>query len=80
MKKKIKIIDENSFENFTDYRYGGGVKLELGDEIISGYTIMYANLYGHPPSNINPNDVGLSLQMFVLNKNDGMIYQLYKLK
>jgi hypothetical protein len=58
--------------------YGGGNELKIGDKLISGYTLLYANLYGIPPSKYRLSDVSLSLQLFVLNKKDNMIYQLYE--
>lgn len=79
METKFKTINEDNFDEFRDYWYGGGNKLKFGDKIVFGYTINYANLYGIPPARVHKCDAGLSLQIFVLNEIDNMIYQLYKL-
>lgn len=76
----FKTINETNYETFKNYRYGGGSELKIGDKIISGFIVMYANLYGIPPTELQAHDVGLSLQMFVLNEKDGLVYQLYKVK
>lgn len=58
--------------------YGGGNQLKVGDKVITGYINMYSNVYGTPPSKFIPEEVGLSLQLFVLNEKDDKIYQLYE--
>lgn len=58
--------------------YGSGRIVCAGDEVIFGYTNMYSNLNGTPPSRFNSVDeIGLSFHMFVLYGEQ--IYQTYRL-
>lgn len=80
MKDFFITIDDTNIGNYENRRYAGGNELKTGDKIISGFTVMYANLYGIPPTEVVAHEAGLSLQTFVLNERDGLIYQLYKVK
>jgi len=80
MKSPFKKVTAKSLKQMSNYFYGGGRKLKVGDKTIAGLNVMYANLYGTPPSKVDPNDIGLALQMFVLDESNGMIYQLYNKK
>ena len=72
-KKVTKKLLRNTKQKF----YGGGKELQVGDKIIFGFTTMYANLYGTPPSSVITSPP-LFLASFVLPKNETMLYQLYK--
>jgi hypothetical protein len=71
-------VTEESLPNLKMRFYGGGNELKVGDKVIGGYTIMYGSFFGHPPSKIRVSDVALALQLFVLNEEEGMLYQLYE--
>jgi len=76
MKKIYHKITQKQLDTTVCTLYGGGRKLQVNDKVYSGFTINYANLYGISPSNYNPNDISLSLKLFV--EKDGILYELYK--
>ena len=69
-------ITEEELKNMPCKWYGAGHELRVGDKICDGFTINYANLNGTPPSEYRPNEISLSLKMFV--EIDGILYELYK--
>ena len=77
--KKISyIVTENMLEKKARY-YGGGKQIQVGDEIYFGYTMNSANMYGNTVTKLDPEKdvVSMSMHEFVLDKNSGMLYQLY---
>jgi len=71
-------ITEKHLNNFKCRYYGGGNELKVGDVVYNGFTVNYANINGTPPSKHNPNEISLSLKMFV--EKNGFLYELYNLK
>jgi len=73
----METITEEKLKKMICKFYGGGKELQVNDKIFSGFTINYANLNGTPSSVYNPNNVSLSLKMFV--EKNGVLYELYKI-
>ena len=70
-------VTEELLANIESKYYRGGSELKVGDTIVWGFNINYANLYGKPPQEIRKDDpISLTLNSFVCK--DGLIYQLYK--
>jgi hypothetical protein len=70
-------VTEEMLVNIENKYYRGGSELEVGDTILWGFNINYANIYGKQPQEIKKDDpVSLTLNSFVCK--DGLIYQLYK--
>ena len=75
MKRTFLKVTKKKLEKMTCIFYGAGKQLQINDNVCSGFTINYANLYGTPSSKYNPDEISLSLKMFV--EKDGMLYELY---
>ncbi len=75
-------VTKDTLKNTKQRFYTGGKELKVGDQIIFGFNIMYANLNRTPPSKLRKFDLPppLSLTAFVLPKNEIMLYQLYELE
>jgi len=76
MKRVFSKVTKDKLHHMTCKWYGVGKELQVDDNICSGFTINYANIYGTPPSEHNLDNISLSLKMFV--EKDGMLYELYK--
>jgi len=77
MNINVVIVTEEMLETIKCKHYGGGNELKVGDKIIYGLTINYANIYGTPPQEIKEGEpISLSLNSFVCK--GGLIHQLYK--
>jgi len=76
MKRTFLKVTKKKLSAITCKWYGAGKELQINDKVCSGFTINYANLNGTPSSEYNPNEVILSLKMFV--EKDGVLYELYK--
>lgn len=76
MKRTFFKVTKNKLSAMTCKCYGAGKELQVNDRVCSGFTANYANLYGTPPSKYDPDQITLSLKMFV--EKDGMLYELYK--
>ena len=77
------IITDENILNFKDKYYSSGKEIKVGDKIIFGFTINYANVYGKQPTELTKYDLetlSLTLNSFVLPKEENLIYQLYKIK
>ena len=75
MKRTFMKVTKKKLSNMVLKYYAGGKKIKINDKICSGFVINYSNLKGISPSNQNPDEVSLSLKMFV--EKDGMLYELY---
>jgi hypothetical protein len=70
-------VTEEFLSKTEKKHYGGGSELKVGDTIVWGFNINYANLYGKPPQEIRKDDpISLTLNSFVCK--DGLIHELYK--
>ena len=76
MKKTFLKVTKKRLKEMTCTFYGAGRQLQINDKVCPGFTINYANLNGTPSSEYNPNEITLSLKMFV--EKDGVLYELYK--
>lgn len=72
-------ITKSNINSITLRYYGGGKEIKIGDKIIFGFVIPYANLNGNVPTKVESNSpLALTMIEFVLPKNEMMLYQLYK--
>ena len=78
MKQTFQKITEKKLKAINCKLYSNGKELEIGNKVCYGFIVNYVNLNGTPSSEINPNEVSFSLQMFV--EKNGTLYQLYKSK
>ena len=69
-------ITEKELNNISCKWYGAGHELKVGDKVYDGFIINYANLNGTPSSEYKPNEISLSLKLFV--EIDGILYEPYK--
>ena len=69
-------ITEKELNKISCKWYGAGHELKVGDKVYDGFIINYANLNGTPSSEYKPNEISLSLKLFV--EIDGILYELYK--
>lgn len=77
----FKVVTKELLEKSLMRYYASGKELKEGDLIIAGYTIAYANLYGQALSSYtNDEAANYNLCMFVLDKQTGMLFQLYSQK
>ena len=76
MKRTFLKVTKKKLSTMICKWYGAGKELQVNDKVCSGFTINYANLYGTPSSKYDPNEISLSLKMFV--EKDGILYELYK--
>ena len=74
MKRTFIKVTEKKLNTMNCKWYGAGKELQINDKVCSGFTINYANLFGKPSSEYNPDEISLSLKMFV--EKDGMLYEL----
>jgi hypothetical protein len=79
--KQSFIVTEDNIKTIKARYYGGGTEVKIGDEICYGYIMTYANLNGVPTTIYNPEKDYMSMVMtsFVLDKQTGMLYQLYSI-
>ena len=77
--KKLSYVVTEVMLNKKVRYYGGGKQIQIGDEIYFGYTMNSANIYGNTVTKLDPEKdvVSMSMHEFVLDKNSGMLYQLY---
>jgi len=71
-------ITKSNINSFNLRYYGGGKEIKIGDKIIFGFVISYANINGIIPTKVDLIPPPLTMIEFVLPKNEMMIYQLYK--
>ena len=76
MERTFLNVSKKKLSSMTCKWYGAGKELQINDKVCSGFTINYANLNGKPLSKYDPNEISVSLKMFV--EKDGMLYELYK--
>ena len=70
-------VTEEFLSKTEKKHYNGGSELKVGDTIVWGFNINYANLYGIPPQEIRKDDpISLRLNSFVCK--GGFIHELYK--
>jgi hypothetical protein len=75
--KWTEVTDE--FLKLKPMYYGGGIKLKIGDLIMSGYTMYYSTM-GTPPANYDDHNNTLVANNFVWDSKTNFIYQLYTIK
>jgi hypothetical protein len=72
------VVTEEYLSKTKQKSYASGKELKVGDKIIFGYTMRYANLNATPPQAFSKNDIHMALLTFVCV--DNILYQLYELK
>lgn len=80
---EFKIVNDKIFKSLKCRWYGAGNEIKIGDKIIPGLTLNYANLYGMPSTKVKRNDlnnVSLALHLFVFDEETNMAYQLYSIE
>jgi hypothetical protein len=71
-------ITKSNIDKQTLRYYSGGKEIKIGDKIIFGFVIPYANINGIIPTKVDSIPPPLTMIEFVLPKNEIMLYQLYK--